>query len=60
MLVITRKPGEEVVIGSNITVEVLTVDGGCVRLGITAPPDVPVWRKELLEQQPERQIEGKT
>jgi carbon storage regulator len=59
MLVISRKPGEEVVIGSNIIVEVLTTEWGRVRLGITAPRDVKVFRRELLERQPQRQADEK-
>jgi carbon storage regulator len=53
MLVLSRKPGQEVVIGSNIIVEVLTADSGRVRLGITAPADVKVFRRELIERYPQ-------
>jgi carbon storage regulator len=47
MLVLTRKPGEKVVIGQGIVVTVLSVDGGRIRLGIEAPDDVPILRGEL-------------
>jgi carbon storage regulator len=59
MLVITRKPGEEIVIGSNVVVRVLTADYGRVRVGITAPADVTVVRKELLERRLQQQTEDR-
>ncbi|MBC8117438.1 MAG: carbon storage regulator [Candidatus Saccharimonas sp.] len=50
MLVLTRGLKQQIVIGDQqITVTVLEVKGGRVRLGIEAPPDVAVRRKELLE-----------
>jgi carbon storage regulator len=48
MLVLTRKIGEAIQIGEGVTVEVLEMRGGRVRLGITAPSDVGVHRSELL------------
>ena len=48
MLVLTRKIGEAIEIGDQVTVEVLEVRGGRVRLGITAPSDVGVHRSELF------------
>lgn len=48
MLVLTRKIGESVQIGDDVSVEVLEVRGGRVRLGICAPGDVSVTRSELL------------
>lgn len=48
MLVLTRKPGEKIVIAGNIVIEYLESRGGKVRLGITAPPDVVVTRGENL------------
>ena len=47
MLVVTRKPGEAVVIGDNIQLTVVSVGGRQVRLGLTAPADVPIRRAEL-------------
>lgn len=47
MLVLTRKPGEEVIIGDGIRVAVVGVQGNKVRLGFTAPEDVPIRREEL-------------
>lgn len=50
MLVLTRKPGERIVINGNITVEIVEIDRGKVRVGIIAPPDVPVHREEVEER----------
>ena len=59
MLVLTRKRNESIVIGDDIEVTVLSVAGEKVRLGIQAPRDVPVFRKEIyLEIQQQRLEEG--
>jgi carbon storage regulator len=50
MLVLSRKIGESVVIGGQIVVTVVRVDGEVVRLGISAPQDVPVHRQEVYEE----------
>jgi len=50
MLVLSRRTGESVVIGDNVTVTVLEVRGDVVRIGIDAPRSVAVHRAELLEQ----------
>jgi carbon storage regulator len=47
MLVLSRKPGEKVVIGNDITVTVVAVLGNRIKLGISAPDDVRVLRGEL-------------
>jgi carbon storage regulator len=47
MLVLTRKPNEEIVINGNIRVRVLGVHGGRIRLGIDAPTEIAVRRSEL-------------
>jgi carbon storage regulator len=47
MLVLSRKPGEKVVIGGNITIRVVEVAGGRVRFGIEASDDVRILRGEL-------------
>lgn len=46
MLILTRKVGQSIVINSNIEVKVLGVTGMQVRLGIEAPPEIPVDRME--------------
>lgn len=51
MLVLTRQPGQSIVLGGGIVIEVIEVTrGNNVRLGITAPKTVPIVRKELLAQ----------
>ncbi|MFH2137578.1 MAG: carbon storage regulator CsrA [Candidatus Omnitrophota bacterium] len=49
MLVLSRKPDESIVIGNSIEVKVVEVRGEQVKLGITAPRDIPVHRKEIYE-----------
>jgi carbon storage regulator len=49
MLALTRKPGEKIHVGDDITITVLAVNGGKIRLGIDAPDDVVIVRHELLE-----------
>jgi carbon storage regulator len=59
MLVLTRKSNQSIMIGDDIEVSVLSVMGEKVRIGIQAPRDVPVFRKEVyLEIQQERVSEG--
>lgn len=48
MLILTRRPGETVLIGDNIEVTVLEVHNNQIRLGIMAPGEVPILREELL------------
>jgi carbon storage regulator len=48
MLVLSRRVGERIVIDERITVTVLEIRGGRIRLGVEAPKEVPVWREEVL------------
>ncbi len=48
MLVLSRKLGEKIIIGDNISITIIDIDRGKVRLGIEAPRSVPVYRQELL------------
>jgi len=50
MLILTRKLGETVMVGDNITVAIVGVKGTQVRLGISAPIDVPVHREEIYDR----------
>ena len=54
MLVLSRKVGEEIVIGKDIVLRVLEIKGHAVRLGLVAPKDVTILRREVQER-----IEGK-
>jgi len=49
MLVLSRKPSESIIIDGNVTVSVLRVDNENVRIGIEAPLEIPVMRKEIYE-----------
>ncbi|EXG80993.1 MULTISPECIES: carbon storage regulator CsrA [Cryptosporangium] len=48
MLVLTRRPGESVMVGDDVVITVLEVRGDVVRLGIRAPRSVPVHREEVF------------
>jgi carbon storage regulator len=50
MLILTRRVGESVMIGDDITVIVLGVKGNQVRVGVDAPKEVPVHRQEIYER----------
>ena len=50
MLILTRRVGETVVIGDDVTVTVLGVKGNQVRLGVNAPREVAVHREEIFER----------
>ena len=50
MLVLSRKVGETIVVGKDIEVSILEIQGGEVRLGFNAPRDVIILRKEILEE----------
>ncbi len=59
MLVLTRKSNQSIMIGDDIEVSVLSVMGEKVRVGIQAPREIPVFRKEVyLEIQQERAADG--
>ena len=49
MLVLTRKPGERLVIGDNIVITVVEVKGDNIRIGIDAPREVKVYRGEIYD-----------
>jgi carbon storage regulator len=56
VLVLTRKSNQSIMIGDDIEVSVLSIMGEKVRIGIQAPRDIPVFRKEVyLEIQQERE-----
>ena len=50
MLSLTRKKGEALVINNNIEITVLEIRGDQIKIGISAPKDVPIYRKEVYLQ----------
>jgi len=50
MLVLTRKPGQSIMIGDGVEIQVLSVSGEKVRLGVTAPREVGIFRNEVYER----------
>lgn len=50
MLALSRKQGESIMIGNDIEITVLEVKGDQIKLGITAPKSIPVYRKEIYTQ----------
>jgi len=52
MLILTRKTGETITIGDQIQIQVLSVKGGQVRIGIDAPREIVVNREEVLDRLP--------
>lgn len=50
MLVLSRKRGEALLIGENVVVKVLGVEGEVVKLGIEAPREVAIYRQEVYQQ----------
>lgn len=61
MLILTRRVGETLVVGDDITVTVLGVKGNQVRLGVNAPKDVSVHREEIYQRiQQEKQMQSES
>lgn len=50
MLALTRKKGEALVINNNIEITILEIRGDQIKIGVTAPKDVPIYRKEVYLQ----------
>jgi len=61
MLILTRRVGETIIIGEDIAVTVLGVQGNQVRVGVNAPKEISVHREEIYERiQQEKQSGNKT
>jgi carbon storage regulator len=60
MLILTRRVGETVMIGNDVTVTVLGVKGNQVRVGVNAPRDVAVHREEIFERIKREEQDGGT
>ncbi len=60
MLVLTRKMGESIKIGEDIEITILSVKNDHVKIGISAPKNIEITRKELLEQIREENVKAAT
>ncbi|HEY8386332.1 MAG TPA: carbon storage regulator CsrA [Porticoccaceae bacterium] len=58
MLILTRRVGETLVVGDDVTVTVLGVKGNQVRLGVNAPKDVSVHREEIYQRIQQEKNQG--
>jgi carbon storage regulator len=58
MLILTRRVGETLMIGNDVTVTVLGVKGNQVRIGVNAPKDVAVHREEIFDRIKREENEG--
>ena len=47
MLMMTRRAGQKIIVGDDVTIEVVEVAGNTVRIGVNAPRSVPVYREEI-------------
>ena len=50
MLVLSRKVGQRVLLGNHVSITVVKISNGGVRIGIDAPPELPIVREELLDR----------
>ena len=49
-LILTRRSSESIMIGNDIKITILGVNGSTVRIGITAPKETEIWREEIFEE----------
>jgi carbon storage regulator len=50
MLILTRRAGETVIVGNDVAVTIVAVKGNQIRIGISAPKNVPIHREEIYER----------
>ena len=57
MLVLSRKPGDTIVVADDVVITIVELKGGKVRVGISAPPSVVIRRGELLSEPPPVEVQ---
>ena len=58
MLILARKENQSIMIGDEIEISILSIKGDHIKIGINAPPDVKVFRKEIFEEIQNANIES--
>jgi carbon storage regulator len=58
MLVLSRRKDESIILGDDILITIVRIDKGNVRIGITAPKEVPIHRKEIYDEIKRQQSSG--
>lgn len=58
MLVLTRKPNQSIIIGDDVEITIVDIQGDKVKLGVSAPRSIPVYRKEVYEAIQKENIEA--
>jgi carbon storage regulator len=58
MLVLTRKAGEGIIIGDNISIKIIEIKSGGVRIGIDAPRDTKIYRQEVYDRIKQENVEA--
>lgn len=63
MLALTRRKGESLIINNNVEIDILEIRGDQVKIGISAPKEVPIYRKEVylqIQKENEESVSAKT
>jgi len=58
MLVLTRKAGEGIIIGDTISIKIIEIKGGGIRIGIDAPRDTKIFRQEVFDRIKQENVEA--